>query len=136
MSEHANIPGSKEPFSLSDSVSPNSTQTVEAEVVGDGTLESFSVRIYPGPELQLKITPFIHRDSGNGPRLPLVTAEGKEVIDGDDDKWTWSPSKAVNEGDLIIVEAENTDGTNSYDYRVNFDVDYRGGINDWIGGFF
>jgi len=101
------------------------------EVGNDATVEGVTARIYRGAEntlhLRLKHIPA----SGSPSQLVEPAADdgdGKDYIDGDDDAWEWDLSVPVEEGDLLVVEHENTDGSNAHNYRVNMDIDYMGGV--------
>jgi len=121
----------REGVSFAADIPADSEETLEYELNGPATIERISVRIYPGPENDLHITPLIRRGSGSDIRL--VQFEGKSFFDGDDDKWVFEPSKDVTGDDVIAVVAENLDGSNEYSYRVNLDIDYRAGGGSFIG---
>lgn len=124
---------SKEGISFGDTVPAASETVTEFTAVDAGTIESVQVRIYPGAELDLRITPELERHSGGTPQ-PLITTEGKGYIDGDDDVWTWDISKPINRKDIIRIRAENVNANYDYDYRCNVDVDYKGGLRRAING--
>lgn len=93
----------------------------------DGTLEHLAVRIYEGAENTLRLN--IYHEHTNGGQELLIQPEGKGYIDGDDDLWPWDLSVPVRQDDKIVVDYENTDGTNAHNFRVTLDVDYYNGLD-------
>lgn len=125
--------GPKDGFSLSDQVPAGATdREVRITVDTAATIERMEVRIYQGPELDLEIEPVRRPNAANVSDQPLLEYSGKEYVDGDDDLYTWQVAEPVEEGDEIVIIATNRDGSNAYDYRVNFDVDYHGGSSRGI----
>ena len=118
----------KNGLSFSDSVEPDSEQTLRYLVPTDATIEHISVRIYPGPELDLTIRPRLHR-AAEGETIDLLRTIGKNHIDGDNDLWRWDVSIPVRANDEIRVVAANDDDTETYDYRVGMDLDQLGGVS-------
>ena len=117
----------KNGLTFSESVGPEETEELSYTVPADATVESIKVRIYPGPELDLTLT--IHRiDNASGERISMLRTVGKDVIDGDNDVWEWDVSIPVPARDDIVVEASNADDTETYDFRVNMDLDELGGV--------
>lgn len=103
--------------------------TVEAPA----TLRDPAVRIYTGAQLDLQLRLYIVRESGQ--RDPWVQLEGKEYLDGDDDLYTWPTSEiAIEDGEKIMIQADNNDGTNPYDYRVTWTEDREGGASRFLAG--
>jgi hypothetical protein len=108
------------------------------EVSRDATIEGVQARIYAGAEntlrLNFKIQP------ANGSELFLVEpadtddGSGKDYIDGDDDDWNWNVSHPVEKGDKIVVEYDNTDGSNAHNFRANMNIDYMGGTSRLLQG--
>lgn len=119
---------SRDGFTLSDHVPAGATnRETSIRVDSDATIERLAVRIYTGAELDLQLEPVRRTTDGNTPDQPLLEYSGKRYIDGDDDRYQWIISEPVEEGDEIVLKATNKDGSNAYDYRANFDVDYHGG---------
>lgn len=121
------------------SVGPNSTEVLNYEVPEDVTVERLSVRIYRGAELELRLSPFVDRDRADDRerREPLVTFEGKQYIDGDDDFFEFDLAIPVEEGQEIGVEVENLDGTYTYNFSAIVELDSAGGLDrvfNVIGG--
>jgi len=101
------------------------------EVQNDATIEGVTARIYKGAENTLRLN--VKYISTSGSPVSLVEnvdadGDGKDYIDGDDDEWNWEPSVPVEEGDKIVVEHRNMDGSNAHNYRVNMNLDYMGGV--------
>lgn len=97
------------------------------------TLRDLSLRIYAGAELDLEITVWI--DPEEGARYPLIQLEGKDALDGDDDTWEWASAEVpVDDGDELLILADNNDGTNAYDYRFNWTEDRLGGAERVVSG--
>lgn len=136
----ATAAGPKDGFSLSDQVPAGATgREVSARVDTDATIERISIRIYQGPELDLELEPMVQERGGGSRKRPILEYSGKEYVDGDDDLYVWDVAEPVEEGEEIVVQATNRSGSNAYDYRANFDVDYHGGTGrgllESIGGF-
>lgn len=133
MSAEAEDP--KDGFTLGEQVGANSSSEVVAEIPENATIERLSLRIYGGPEHDLNIVP-TRRTSGQGGKrdYPLVRMFGQDHIDGEDDRFVWNISRAVEKGEKVVMKAENTDPNNPHHYRANLDVDYRGGLGGWLIG--
>lgn len=118
----------RRPITISDTVPPNTDfndRRRDAEVFGtDVELLDPSLRIYPGPELDLKLRPLIISESGSVEPLILWTG-GKNHISGDDDDFQWRANVKLNDGDRIVIDTRNDDLTNSYDYRFNAVIRHR-----------
>lgn len=131
-SESGELDDPKEGVTLGDRVPAGATeQRMEFEVLADATVEQFSVRIYQGAQLDLQLEVFIERkiNESRTRRDDIVEMVGKEYIDGDDDVYEWDVSQPIEEEDKLVILATNNDGSNAYDYRANFDVDYEGGVS-------
>jgi len=127
------MPHGKSGISFSDEVAAGSTETESHQLDRPATVESISVRIYPGPGTDLEIEPFVKTNDGT--RRPLLDYAGKQFVDGDDDVYSWSVSEPVEQDATLEVRAKNTDASNPYNYRVNMDVDYREGSRSVLSGF-
>lgn len=126
-----------EGVTIARTVPAGESDRIEWTVPQDATVEAASARIYTGAEntLRLKLK---HRPATASEQQLVVPAEGdgdgKDYIDGDDDDWSWNLSVPVEKGDTLVVEHNNTDGTNAHNYRVNIDVDYMGGVERAVAG--
>lgn len=118
---------SQTPVSFSASVSPNTSGRLSYDNQRDATIEHVQVRIYAGAELDLELKLLVVTRSGN--RRQIVELVGKDVIDGDDDFYTFHPAEPVQSDEQIVIEHENVNANNTYDYRVNMDLDYEGGVH-------
>jgi len=99
-------------------------------VTAPGTLELLTVRFYIGCNLQLRLRPVLERRGegvGSGSNLVKFVNGGLEYVDGDDDKHSFKMAYAVREGDFIVVNYQNMDAVNAYNFRVTADIDYLGG---------
>lgn len=114
-------------------VAASSTEVLEWEVPRDATVESVTVRMYPGPENDLEVVPFKRDQDTREDRIPLLTLVGKQYVDGDDDVYEFRVSEAVAEEEILGVEAVNTNADSDYNIRVNMTVDYAGGTNRLLG---
>lgn len=110
------------------------------EVEEPATVESVQTRIYQGAENTLRLRLY-HIADGSRSRLiehvgdPDAGGGGtKDYIDGDDDDYRWDVSVPVERGDTLVVDHENTDGSNAHNYRVNMDVDHLGGSGRLLAG--
>jgi len=121
----------KETFRFADQVAAGETDEFEANPTDPARITNLDVRIYPGPELNLRIRPYVV-DGAN--RRPLVNFKGKDHIDGDDDVWQFDISEPITTRETLLVEVENT-GTDAYDFAVNASIDYLNGTNrviEWL----
>lgn len=116
------------PFRLAASVAPASTVKVEQPIPRDGTVERVRVRVYAGAELALRITPYVVNEKGQ--RRDLIVFAGKDYIDGDDDTFEFQVREPVYlaNGDKLVVSATNTSATYTYDFAVDIEVDFAGGV--------
>lgn len=124
--------GSDRGVSLAGAIDPNTTEFIRYEVGSDATIENFTVRIYPGAGFALRLRPKVVKSENNA--YPLIRTRGKNYIDGDDEKYEWDLSEPVEQGDEIVVEAENLASESEYNFRANADIDERGGTLSWFGG--
>lgn len=99
---------------------------ISKEFTRDATVEHVQSRIYPGPGTDLKLKILTVTIEGN--RRQIVETHGKDDIDGDDDFYEWFPSEPIQKEDELVVEFDNQDTTNPHNFRVNFTVDYVGGV--------
>lgn len=118
-------------LSFSTTVSAGASDKNRYTVPKDATIEKLSIRIYPGAETDLEIAPEIIKFQTDTVEN-LVRFEGKQFVDGDDDIFTWDLSVPVEKDDIIQVRANNQDDSNPYDYRVNLDIDERGGLESFV----
>lgn len=131
-SEPDSVPD-KEAVSFSDHVPAGDSTELTLTLPADATVERLAVRIYTGAELDLQLRAEVQQGE-NAPARPLVQHVGKDYIDGDDDFHEWDLSQSVEEGDAIVITAENNDGSNAYDFRANMDIDYASGGLRLFGG--
>lgn len=103
-------------------VAADSTETFEHQIREESTIERLVVRIYPGAELDLRVKPY-RKVSEDGPREPLITYEGKQYIDGDDDKWKFDLVEEAKPGDYVGVEVENVNTQYAYDFAAHVSLD-------------
>ena len=94
----------------------------------DGTIEVVVVRMYQGPQLDLRLRPMVIDSRGN--RRSLVEYFGaKDFVDGDDDVWRFEMREPVmGQVDSLLLMHANLDPVNDYDYSVDFSVDHAGGV--------
>lgn len=111
-------------------VDAQSTDELTHEVKKDATVESITVRFYPGAELDLQVRPFVEPDEGN--RISPVSLIGREVIVGDDDVFEFHVTEPVEEEDIIGVEFDNV-GDYDLDGIVDMTLDREGGIERIVG---
>lgn len=99
-------------------------------VDGPATLESLKLRIYSGAENTLQLRP---QKKSNGAYEDLLdyaendTGTAKTYVDGDDDVWEWALSVPMNPDDEVVIDYENTDGSNAHNFRAVVEIDYLGG---------
>ena len=114
------------PISFGEEVPAASTERIRHEVEHDATIEKVGIRIYRGAELDVRVRVEVHKQWGN--EYSAIEQEGKGFIDGDDDRYLFSLAEPVEEGDEVVIEVENRDGSNAYDARVNVELDRFGGV--------
>lgn len=117
-------------------VGADSTESFEHEIREESTIERLVVRIYPGAELDLRVRPY-RKVAEDGPREPLITYEGKQYIDGDDDKWQFDLVEEAEPGDYVGVEVENVNTQYGYDFaaHVSLDPGFEASLRSIIGRF-
>jgi len=119
-----NLSGVTQPISISATVSASSTETEEYEFRTDGVVQGkLQIRIYPGPELELKLYPKIRR-LGDVDSDVITYVGDKDYVDGDNDAYQWDVFIPVRKGEKFRVTAVNENSSYAYDYRVNFAVNY------------
>jgi hypothetical protein len=64
----------------------------------------------------------------------MLQFEGKQYVDGDNDMFEFAVSEELERGEEIVIEVENTDGSNAHNWRTTIDVDYRGGLESVLDG--
>ena len=115
--------------------------TVPAGVAGflvavpaaDATIEKITLRIYPGPEQALIVTPTLWHDNFDEPLFRfgvlgggLAGAVVKNYFDGDDDEWILRLCRPCGPHDQIRVYINNT-AILAYDVACDVLLDYAGG---------
>lgn len=121
----------KRGISFSTAVAAGSSDKQEYVVSDHATIEKLSIRIYPGAETDLEIVPQILKDQTDSVEN-LIRFEGKDHVDGDDDVFRWDLSVPVEKDDVIQILADNNDPNNPFDYRVNMEIDERGGVQPFL----
>jgi len=113
----------KDSLRLAGRVGPGGDDELRHSVQVSATIEEVTVRIYRGAELDVQVTPAVayDADEDRASNIPLITFVdgGKQFVDGDGDRWDFPVSVPVTEGDEIVVEVENQDPDNGYDYAVD-----------------
>lgn len=97
----------------------------------DGTIESVSLRIYPGPELDLRVDPYLMRFNDRRQDIISYVPGGKQYLDGDDDTFLFCVSVPAKRNELLVVDYWNMDANNDYDFALTIEVDYAGGAWRW-----
>lgn len=111
---------------------PENVETYDYTVTKDATVEAVNVRIYSGAGLALRLE-ILKVDDQTGTESPLVRTVGKPFIDGDDEDYKWSISESLKRNDKIRVRATNLADSEEFNFRVNADVDERGGTDSLLG---
>jgi hypothetical protein len=132
------ITSSRKPLHFARNVGAGSSGEDSHKLSRDATIERVMTRFYAGQELDLRINLWLEKKDGDK-RIPIVETTGstgsKSHIAGDDDDYEWTPAIRAEQGDKIIVDYDNTDATNAYDYVVNMDVDRMNGMRrafEWL----
>lgn len=129
------MPHTAEGVTFGGTVAAGATESESYTLDGPATVESLSVRHYPGQELDLAIDVLI-RDKGSGSTRPVIQSGESSTFRGDDDTWDFDLSKPVPDDSELVVAVTNDNPNYSYDYRVNMGVDYRNGVSGAVMGLF
>jgi len=125
---------SREALHFRRTVSPSTSGRDKFSVRKPFSIEKMMARFYVGQELDMEVDPFIlNPDTGQRYELVRYPAQATKIA-GDDDDYEFSISQPVEEEWEIVIDYENLNSTNSYDYVVNMDVDYAGGVSRMIFG--
>ncbi|WP_049915515.1 hypothetical protein [Haloferax mucosum] len=108
-------------------MSPDATERETFEVSKDATIEKVTTRFYRGPQLDLSIRPFVESEEGR--ERDIVDVIGRDGVVGDNDVFPFHVSEPVERGDVVGIEVTNADGTNTYDYNVDLELDRAGGVS-------
>jgi hypothetical protein len=120
---------------FADRVDPDDSVTLTHTVEEAATVEQMTVRIYRGAEHDLHVEPYIDRSRGDREqREPLVTYQGKEFIDGDNDFFEFPLSREIEPDQNIGVEVSNLESQYGYDFAVDLVVDRAGGTTRILPG--
>lgn len=111
---------------FSRSIDPGQTENLTKSVPSDATVESLTMRFYPGTELAVSVLPYKQNDRGD--RIPLIDLVGRQRVVGHDDTPEFEISEPVERGDTVGVEIVNNSADYSYDISVDMDLDYAGGV--------
>ena len=110
---------------LSTRVGPGASGELTHELEESATVERVDVRFYPGPQLDLELRPFGEVDSN---RFDLLDLTGRDVVVGDDDRFSFDVSVGLSQGDVVGVEFSNVDPSNGFDFVVDLTLERAGGI--------
>lgn len=116
---------SKNGQSLAQTVPAGEDGKVTLPITQPGTLEHLKLRIYPGAENYLRLTPKIQRSNGYEDVIALA---GKSYVDGDDDDFEWDLSMPLRDGDELVVRYENLDDSYEHSFRAVSSIDHAGGL--------
>jgi len=123
----------KDSLRLAGRAGPGASDELRHSLEVDATIEEVTVRIYRGAELDLQVTPSVAFDANEGrdSLVPLITFVdgGKQFVDGEGDRWEFPVSVPVTEGDEIVVDVDNTDPDNGYDYAVDAVIERAAGAS-------
>lgn len=108
---------------------------VTKEVPFDGTVERVTLWSVPGSEDALELRPIII--SGDSETSALAYGEqdhAENFVTGEPDDTPYRISKSVTQGDEVGVLVNNNSTQYPYRFRVQFEIDYAGGIKRVLGG--
>ena len=106
-----------------------STEGTETyDVAKDATLEKLEIRIYSGAEDTLRLNVYKRDQETDSKRKIIDTPDDQEFIGGNEDFFEFRLTESVTSDDEIIVEYENTDGSNPHRYKVNMELERTGGV--------
>lgn len=102
-------------------------------VPADATIERMTVWAVPGSEDALQIRPIVERDGEPDQAIPEYSDNREDFITGEPQGDEYRVSQSVQNGDRIVIEADNT-GSYAYRYRILPVVDYTAGTSRFLGG--
>lgn len=98
----------------------------------DGTIERVRLRNYIGHEFDLRYKVLV--ESKDGRERSVFTHLGKRFITGDDDPHDLDVREEVEQGEHLIIRAENDDPDHLYHANAKVSLDYEKGIMGLISG--
>lgn len=116
----------KEVIHFSKTIAAGATETLNARIKQDGTLEEIRVRFYEGADRKLSIRPMIDT-RGNLQEILSYATSGDSQIKGNDDYFTLPVNMSVKLDDVakvIVTSASAID----LDFVVDMVVDYKAGL--------
>jgi len=116
------------PLHFGRKVGASTSGTETYQVKKDATLEQLEIRIYSGAEDTLRLNVYKKDDETDTKKQVVETPDEQEFIGGNEDFFTFRTSTSLTSEDKIIVDYENTDGSNPHRYKVNMELDRTGGV--------
>lgn len=116
------------PLHFGRKVGASSSGTERYNVKKNGTIEKIAIRIYSGAEDTLQLNVFKDNDEVDNLQKIIETPDDQNFIGGNEDFFTFEISEEVTQEDEIVVEYDNTDGSNPHRYKINMEIDRTGGI--------
>lgn len=120
---------------LQTTVDPSTTQWTDAatfRVPFDGTVEEVTAWHVPGSESALKTKPVAIKNDDRADLLGY--SDGDHFVTGEPDDAAYKTNVGVEQGDEIVVRAQNSNGSNAYRFRYLVTIDYAGGVARFLGG--
>jgi hypothetical protein len=118
----------KEPIVFIKKIPPGVTDVLSERVKGDGTIEGFTVRFFPGQENSLRVRPFVEHRGGTIEELVTYVETGDRFLSGDNDYDEYAAAIPVRNDDYVKVHVTNT-SPYEYTLKIVVNVDYLGGQN-------
>lgn len=91
------------------------------------SVEQLRVHFNPGPQGTLHVSPKVIKRDGTPILLFRVPTGGNEYMAGDDTVIQSPASQELIPGDIVRIDAENTDAVNAHIVDVTIEIDVLGG---------
>lgn len=109
------------PVRFASLVAASATLTLQYPIEFNGRITSMRFRVYLGNQLSLQVTPsLIHNDAAQV--LIRTVAGGDTYLVGDDEQDSYQLATAFVSGDVLQVQAVNTNATYGYHFAVDFEL--------------
>ena len=116
----------KEVIHFSKTITAGATETLNARIKNDGTLEELRVRFYEGANRELSIRPVIDT-RGNLQEILSYATSGDSTLKGNDDYFAIPVNMPVRLDDVAKVVVTSASAID-LDFVVDMVVDYKAGL--------
>lgn len=124
----------KETIAFIKNIAASTDLKLSERVKGEGTIEKFTVRFYPGQERSLQVRATVIHKGNKTEDLVTYPEGGENYLSGDDDSLSFNIVIPVENDDEIVLYVKNIDATYEYTLVAYIEIDYFGGKNRVVGG--